>query len=104
MRELDQVILAIDIPEHGLQRGDIGVVLAEHFFQGGGTHFGLGKPTSSRLIHSRPNTHYEVEFVAINGDLLAILLLDSSEIRPSSNREIAHVRPIGRLANNLSMD
>jgi Domain of unknown function (DUF4926) len=49
IEELDQIVLTTDLPEYGLQPGDIGTVVLIH--QGG--------------------AGYEVEFVALDGETLA---------------------------------
>ena len=35
---------------------------------------------------------FEVEFVALDGETLAIVTLDASQIRPVQKREITHAR------------
>jgi hypothetical protein len=72
IKELDQVVLKTDLPEHGLQQGDIGTVVLVH--QGG--------------------AGYEVEFVALDGETVAVVSLAASQVRPIASREIAHVRSI----------
>ena len=68
--ELDRVILTEDLPEHGLKAGDIGTVV---------------------LIH-RGGEGYEVEFVALDGETLAVTSVFASQVRPSMPNEIPHVR------------
>lgn len=72
IHELDRVILNKDLPEHGLERGDIGTVV---------------------LIH-RNHAGYEVEFNALDGEPVAIVSLYPSELRPIGRREIAHARAV----------
>ena len=74
IRELDSVVLAIDLPEYGLERGDIGTVVLLH---------GDGKG-------------YEVEFVALDGETVAVVSLVPSQVRPIGHREIAHARTVDR--------
>lgn len=71
IKELDQVALTVDLPEHGLLRGDLGTVVLEHGSEG-----------------------YEVEFVALDGETLAIVSLSASQVRAIGSREIAQARPI----------
>lgn len=71
IKELDQVVLTVDLPEHGLVSGDIGTVVLEHGSEG-----------------------YEVEFVALDGETVAIVSLSSSQVRAIGPREIAQARPI----------
>lgn len=70
--ELDCVVLTTDIPEHGLAAGDIGTVVMVH-------ETGRG---------------FEVEFVALDGETLAVASLSAAQIRPVAHREIAHARPV----------
>jgi hypothetical protein len=70
IRELDSVVLATDLPEYGLKRGDIGTVVLIH---------GDGKG-------------YEVEFVTLDGETMAVISLPPSQVRPIGRREIAHAR------------
>ncbi len=70
--ELQDIVLAVDLPEHGLEVGDIGTVVLVH---------GDGKG-------------YEVEFVTLDGETVAVVSLFPSQIRPIGRREIAHVRRV----------
>lgn len=70
IKELDDVILACDLPEHGLSAGDIGTVV---------------------LVH-RNAADYEVEFTALNGDTIAVVTLMANQVRPVQAGAIAHVR------------
>lgn len=74
IKELDQIVLTADLPEHGLQQGDIGTVVLVH--QGG--------------------AGYEVEFVTLDGETLAVVSLFAAQVRPIAPREIARVRRIER--------
>ena len=69
IRELDSVVLACDLPEHGLKRGDVGTVVL--------VHAGAG---------------YEVEFMTLDGETLAVVTLREEQLRPIGRREIAHAR------------
>ncbi|MFZ1643330.1 MAG: DUF4926 domain-containing protein [Candidatus Contendobacter sp.] len=70
INELDCIILTTDLPEYGLTAGDIGTVVMVH-------QNGQG---------------FEVEFVALDGETLAVASLSASQVRPVIHREIAHVR------------
>ncbi|MBW4630217.1 MAG: DUF4926 domain-containing protein [Brasilonema octagenarum HA4186-MV1] len=70
--ELDRVIITTDISEYGLEQGDIGTVVLVH--QGG--------------------KGYEVEFLTLNGETVAIVSLLAAQVRSIGNREIAHARVI----------
>ena len=71
IKELDQVVLTGDLPEHGLIRGDIGTVV---------------------LLHDKKG--FEVEFVALDGETIAIASLSANQVRPIGPREIAQARAI----------
>jgi hypothetical protein len=68
--ELDRVVLTTDVPEHGLSAGDIGTVVWVH-------HYGAG---------------YEVEFITLDGETIAVVTLVAAQVRPIQRGEIAHVR------------
>lgn len=70
INELDSVILTSDLPEHGLSAGDIGTVM---------------------LIH-REHKGYEVEFVSLDGETVAVVTLFPNQVRPVKAGEIAHAR------------
>jgi hypothetical protein len=60
------------LPEHGLSAGDIGTVVLLHGDKG-----------------------YEVEFVTLEGETLAVISLRPDQLRAIEPREIAHARAIG---------
>jgi hypothetical protein len=70
IQELDRVVLTSDLPEYRLEEGDIGTVVLVH--QGG--------------------KGYEVEFVTLDGETVAIVSLHSIQVRPIGRREIARSR------------
>jgi hypothetical protein len=70
IRELDSVVLTRDLPEHGLERGDVGAVV--HVHAGG--------------------KRYEVEFVTADGKTVALLELGPEDVRPMDSGEILHAR------------
>ena len=72
IHELDSVILTSDLPEHGLCAGDVGTVV---------------------LVH-RGGEGFEVEFVALDGETVAVVSLFSSQVRPIGQREITHARKV----------
>ena len=72
IKELDDVILTCDIPEHGLSAGDIGTVV---------------------LVH-RGAAGYEVEFTSLDGDTIAVVTLMANQVRAAHSGEIAHVRAL----------
>lgn len=69
MKELDNAVLTINLPEHGLRRGDVGTIV---------------------LVHDAAG--YEVEFVTLDGQTVAIVSLSADQVRPIAAGEIAHVR------------
>jgi hypothetical protein len=71
-REHDQIILTADIPAKGLKSGDVGTIALAHETGDG----------------------YEVEFVNLDGDAIAIISLTSKEMRPTSKKDIPHVREL----------
>jgi len=70
INELDRVILTSDLPEEGLATGDVGAVV--HVYRGG--------------------AGYEVEFVTLDGETVAVVTLKPDQIRPAARREIPHAR------------
>ncbi len=72
MKELERVALTEDLPEHGLKIGDIGMIL--HIYA---DHKG-----------------YEVEFVTLNGELIALVSVYPSQIRQLEQDEIASARRV----------
>jgi len=72
IKELDQVVLKKDLPEKGLQEGDIGTIV---------------------LIHQN-GEGYEVEFVALDGETIAVVSLSANQVRSFKRREIANVRSV----------
>jgi hypothetical protein len=72
IHELDLVVLARDISEHGLQSGDVGTVV--HCYKDGAA--------------------LEVEFVTAAGKTIAVLTLGSADIRAMQGGQILHVREL----------
>lgn len=72
IEELDSIALSADLPEHGLERGDLGTVV---------------------LVHGR-SAAYEVEFVALGGEQLALLILEADQVEPANGHAIAHLREL----------
>ena len=71
LKELDTVVLDADLPEHGLSRGDLGTIVLVHGDEG-----------------------YEVEFMALDGETLAVVSLFADQVRPVGPHEIAHARAV----------
>ncbi len=72
IRELETVVLSRDLPEQGLNGGDIGAVV--HCYKSGQA--------------------YEIEFVTGQGRTIALLTLEAKDIRSINANEILHVREI----------
>ena len=72
IKEMDTVVLSRDIPEHGLKQGDIGAVV--HVY--------------------RESEAFEVEFITGQGDTVAVVTLETRDIRLMQDREILHVRKL----------
>ncbi len=71
IRELDCVVLVSDLPEHGLKSGDVGTVVLAHADEG-----------------------YEVEFMTLRGETVAVVSLTEDQLRPLERHDIAHVRTL----------
>ena len=67
IHELDRVVLTTNLPEYGLTEGDIGTVV---------------------LVH-QDGKGYEVEFVTLGGETVAVISLLPAQLRPIGRREIA---------------
>ncbi len=74
--ELDEVILDCDLRGHKLTRGDLGTVV---------------------LVHSQ-GEGYEVEFMTLDGETIAVVTLDSGRVRPIGHDDIAHARGLSQRA------
>jgi len=72
IKELDSVVLCSDLPDLGLKAGDVGTVVLEHSGAKG----------------------FEVEFVALDGETIAVASLAASQIRAIARGEIAHARGV----------
>ncbi len=70
IHELDSIVLTTDLPKYRLERGDIGTVVMVH----------------------RDGEGYEVEFITLEGETLAVVTLPASQVRPIASGEIAHAR------------
>lgn len=71
--ELTMIVLREDIPSHRLRAGDIGTVA---------------------LVH--PGGGYEVEFMTLSGETIAVVTLTDSQVRQIEPGEIASARSLGR--------
>jgi hypothetical protein len=71
LKELETIVLTDDLPEHGLVRGDLGTIV---------------------LVHASGG--YEVEFMTLDGETIAVVSLRSHQVRPVGRREIAQARAV----------
>jgi hypothetical protein len=72
IREHECVVLTADLATEGLQTGDIGTVVHVH----------------------RDGAGYEVEFMTLAGETVAVVTLLPHQVRPIARREVAHVREL----------
>lgn len=72
INEHDCIVLLQDLPEDGLKAGDIGTVV--HIHEGG--------------------AGYEVEFMTLVGETVAVVTLLPPQLRPIARRDLAHVREL----------
>lgn len=72
LKELDLAALRRDLPAYGLVAGDIGTVV---------------------LVY-RDGEAYEVEFVAADGETIALETLRADEVEPVVGHEILHARKL----------
>ena len=72
-KEHDQLVLTADIFEKGLQAGDVGTIVHIH-------------PEEAAFV---------VEFMALDGDTLAIATVLPSQARPVTGQDITHARVVG---------
>jgi hypothetical protein len=70
INEHDSIVLTEDLPQAGLEAGDIGVVVH---------------------IHGR-SEGYEVEFMTLTGDTVAVVTLKPDQVREIDRRDVAHSR------------
>ncbi|MDV2990739.1 MAG: hypothetical protein N4J56_000393 [Chroococcidiopsis sp. SAG 2025] len=70
IQELDRFILTTNILERNLEQGDLGTVV---------------------LVH-RDRQGYEVEFMTLDGETVAVISLSNEQLRSIGRKEIAHVR------------
>jgi hypothetical protein len=72
IQEHDCIVLTVDLPAERLAAGDIGTVV--HVHNGG--------------------EGYEVEFMTLDGQTVAVSTLMANQVRPIDRMEIAHVRTL----------
>ena len=72
IKEHDRVVLKTELPKEGLKAGDVGTVVHVH----------------------KDGEAFEVEFVTLNGETVAVATLLASQVRPVQRREITHARSL----------
>ena len=72
IKEHECVVLTKNLPAEGLEAGDVGTVV--HLHKGGAA--------------------YEVEFMTLTGETVAIVTLRAGEVRPLNRRDLAHTREL----------
>ena len=70
LTEHSMVVLNRDLPDAGLQSGDVGAIV--HVYRSGNA--------------------FEVEFVDGDGTTIAVVTLDSDDVRPIGSGELLHTR------------
>lgn len=72
IKEHDRVVLTTDLAGEKLAAGDVGTVV--HVFRGGDA--------------------FEVEFVSLEGESVAVVTLERAQVRRAAPREITHARRV----------
>ena len=70
LSELDRVVLTQNVPEEGLEAGDVGTIV--HIYRGGEA--------------------FEVEFFALDGDTVAVVTATVDQVRPVTCEDVTHAR------------
>lgn len=73
IKEFDKVVLTADLLQLNLKKGDVGTVIA---------------------LSQNGRTSYEVEFMTLYGDTVAVVSLRAEQVRAIGHWEIAHARII----------
>jgi hypothetical protein len=71
-KEHDQIVLTSDLPEEALKAGDVGTIVHIH----------------------RQGEAFEVEFLALDGNTIAVATVLASQVRPVTDRDVTHARPL----------
>ena len=72
IKEHDCAVLTAGLPAEGLEAGDVGTVI--HVHKGGAA--------------------YEVEFVTLAGETIAVATVDTRNVRPVGKRDVNHIREL----------
>ena len=68
IKEHDCIVLTQDLPDDGLQAGDVGTVV--HLYRDGEA--------------------YEVEFVTLDGHTATVVTVEVAQVRPVTRRDLTH--------------
>lgn len=72
IQEHDCIVLTANLPDVGLEAGDVGTVVHIH----------------------RDAAAYEVEFMTLTGKTVAVATVLPTQLRPVSKRDLTHVREV----------
>ena len=72
IREFDQAILTRDLPQHGLQAGDVGTVVD--------------------VLQSGKG--YIIEFMTMEGETIDVVVVDAAQVRPVGEDDMPHARSL----------
>ena len=72
IKEHDCVVLTANLPDEGLESGDVGTVVHIH----------------------KDGVAYEVEFVTLTGRTVAVATVEAAQLRPVGQRDISHIREL----------
>ena len=72
IKEHDCVVLTKNLPAENLEAGDVGTVVHIH----------------------KDGVAYEVEFITLAGDTVAVATVEATDVRPVGKRDLNHVREL----------
>ena len=72
IKEHDCVVLTAALPAEGLEAGDVGTVVHIH----------------------KDGVAYEVEFVTLAGETIAVATVEARDVRPIGKRDLNHIREL----------
>jgi hypothetical protein len=75
IHEHDCIVLTDDLPEAGLEAGDVGTVVHVH----------------------AAGAAYEIEFMTLTGETVAVATVKASQLRAINERDLSHVRELAAM-------
>ncbi len=72
IKEHERVALTVDLPQHHLKAGDIGVVV---------------------MIHGKHEA-YELELFSADGHTLDVVTVEATQVRPVTRHDVMHARTL----------